>query len=105
MGRIQQNYTVEMKFKAVQMYLENGMGYKRVARELNIPEASVRRFVNRYEKEGMSGLADKQGTTKGLNTGRPRKTPLSPEQELVRLREENEYLKKLWALQRRQRKQ
>lgn len=103
MGRILQSYTTEMKLKAVQMYIEAGMGYKRVARELNIPEPSVRRWVKRYEKEGASALEEKRGKTKGLTKGRPRKNPLSPEEELVRLRAENEYLKKLWALQRGQR--
>jgi transposase len=103
MARIQQSYTAETKLKAVQMYLENGMGYKRVARELNIPEPSVRRWVKRYEREGMSALEEKRGKSKGLNKGRPRKNPLSPEEELIRLRAENEYLKKLWALQRGQR--
>ncbi|AQT85548.1 transposase IS3/IS911 [Paenibacillus larvae subsp. larvae] len=104
MKRIQRTHSTESKYKAVQMYLECGLGYKRVAKELNIPEASIRRWVKYYENEGMAGLEEKRGKSKGLNKGRPRKNPLSPEEELIRLRAENEYLKKLWALQRRGRK-
>ncbi|MDT2259792.1 helix-turn-helix domain-containing protein [Paenibacillus larvae] len=40
------HYLAESKYKAVQMYLECGLGYKRVAKELNIPEASIRRWLN-----------------------------------------------------------
>lgn len=48
----------------------------------------------------MEGLEEKRGKSKSVNKGRPRKNPLSPEEELVRFRAENEYLKKLWALDR-----
>lgn len=100
MGRIQHTHSAETKYKAVQMYLEQGFGYKRVAKKLGIPEATIRRWVKFYENEGLPGLEEKRGKTTGINIGRPRKNPLSPEEELVRLRTENEYLKKLWALQR-----
>ena len=104
MGRIQHTHSADSKYKAVRMYLENGLGYKRVAKELSIPEASIRRWVKYYENEGRAGLEEKRGKSKGVNKGRPRKNPLSSEEELIRLRAENEYLKKLWALQRGQRK-
>jgi transposase len=100
MGRVQHTHSAESKYKAVQMYLESGFGYKRVSKELGIPEASIRRWVKFYKNEGMAGLEEKRGKSKGVNIGRPRKNPLSPEEELIRLRAENEYLKKLWALQR-----
>ncbi|MDT2257349.1 helix-turn-helix domain-containing protein [Paenibacillus larvae] len=38
--------------------------YKRVAKELNIPEASIRRWVKYYENEGMAGLEEKRGKSK-----------------------------------------
>jgi transposase len=41
MGRVQHTHSAELKYKAVQMYLENGFGYKRVSKELGIPEASI----------------------------------------------------------------
>ncbi|MFS0579905.1 transposase, partial [Brevibacillus sp. 179-C9.3 HS] len=47
MKRLQHTHSAESKYKAVQMYLE--CGYKRVAKELNIPEASIRRWVKYYE--------------------------------------------------------
>lgn len=37
MKKLQHTHSVESKYKAVQMYLECGLGYKRVAKELNIP--------------------------------------------------------------------
>ncbi|MDT2287990.1 helix-turn-helix domain-containing protein [Paenibacillus larvae] len=40
------------------------LGYKRVAKELNIPEASIRRWVKYYENEGMAGLEEKRGKSK-----------------------------------------
>lgn len=104
MKRILHTHSAESKYKAVQMYLECGLGYKRVANELNIPEASIRRWVKYYENEGMAGLEEKRGKSKSLSKGRPRKNLLSPEEELIRLRAENEYLKKLWVLQRGKRK-
>ncbi|MNW51715.1 Transposase [compost metagenome] len=100
MSRVQHTHSTESKYKAVQMYREQGFGYKKVAKELGISEASIRRWVKFYEHEGLSGLEEKRGKSKGINKGRPRKNPLSPEEELIRLRAENEYLKKLWALQR-----
>ncbi|MDT2240815.1 helix-turn-helix domain containing protein [Paenibacillus larvae] len=60
MKRIQRTHSAESKYKAVQMYLECGLGYKRVAKELNIPEASIRRWVKYYENEGMAGLEEKR---------------------------------------------
>jgi transposase len=83
MARVQHTHSTESKYKAVQMYLEHGFGYKRVAKELGIPEASIRRWVKFYENEGMSGLEEKRGKSKGINKGRPRKNPLSPEEELI----------------------
>jgi transposase len=57
----------------------------------------VKRWINRNEKEGLKGLEEKRGKSRGK--GRQRKNP-SLNEELVRLRAENEYLKKLLALRR-----
>jgi transposase len=51
--------------------------------------------VKHYEKEGLKGLEEKRGRSRG--NGRQRKNP-SLNEELVRLKAENEYLKKLLAL-------
>lgn len=102
MGEKRKTYDVEFKRKAVQMYLEDKLAYKSIARELGIERSMVRRWVTQYEQEGLTGLEEKRGKASGVNVGRPRTKPMSVEDELVRLRAENEYLKKLWALQRGQ---
>jgi transposase len=55
----------------------------------------VRRWVKRYEQEGIKGLEEKRGKTKGLGKGRPRTRPKDPETKIKRLEAEVEMLKKL----------
>lgn len=74
------------------MYLDCGLGYKRVTKDLSISEALIRRWVKYYENEDISGLEEKREKSKSLIKGRPRKNPLRSE-ELFRLSAENEYLK------------
>lgn len=82
------------------MHLKQGMGFKTVAKELGITHAMVQRWVWHFEREGMAGLEEKRGSFSGPLKGRPRTKEQSIEEESHRLRAENEYLKKLWALQR-----
>ncbi len=100
MAKTKKTYTTEEKRIAVELYNRDGLPFSEIARELNIPRTNIRHWVNLYEREGLEGLEEKRGKTKGLHKGRKRKDPLSTEEELVRLRAENEYLKKLWDLQR-----
>jgi transposase len=90
---------VEFKHKAVKMFIDDKMGYKTVAKALGINDKMVRRWVTHYEREGLPGLEEKRGKA---SVSRPKVQPMTQEQELLRLRAENEYLKKLWALQRGQ---
>ncbi|WP_233414705.1 transposase [Thermaerobacillus caldiproteolyticus] len=55
----------------------------------------VRRWVKRYEQEGMKGLEEKRGKAKGPGKGRPRTCPEDPETKIKRLEAEVEMLKKL----------
>lgn len=103
MGQIRKTYDIDFKRRAVAMFLEEGLGYKTVAKELGINDRMVRRWVAHYEQEGMKGLEEKRGTATGSRKGRPKKT-MTQEEELVRLRAENALLKKLWELQRGQEK-
>ncbi|MFC9776175.1 transposase [Paenibacillus chitinolyticus] len=103
MGQIRKTYDIDFKRRAVIMFLEEGLGYKTVAKELGINDRMVRRWVAHYEQEGMEGLKEKRGTASGSRKGRPKKA-MSQEEELVRLRAENALLKKLWELQRGQEK-
>ena len=55
-------YTPEFKLKAVNMYLEEGLGYKRVTKELNLISSSyVRRWVKNYREHGIQGLEERRG--------------------------------------------
>ncbi|SDW47052.1 transposase [Marininema mesophilum] len=101
MGKQRKTYSVEFKQKAVNMYLRKNLGYKRIAKELEIQHSMVKRWVQRYQQEGKAGLEEKRGLKKGDGKGRPRsQRPPTMEEELHRLRAENEYLKKLWELER-----
>lgn len=100
MGEIRKTYDIDFKRRAVGMFLEEGLGYKTVAKALGINDKMVRRWVAHYEKEGIEGLKEKRGTATGSKKGRPKKQALTQEEELLRLRAENALLKKLWELQR-----
>lgn len=103
MGTKRKTYSVEEKLRAVEMHLNERVGFKTIAKELNISTSMVRRWVQHYQIEGLEGLQERRGKAVGINKGRPRKKPLSQEEELIRLRAENEYLKKLWALRKGER--
>ncbi|OOE04283.1 transposase [Anoxybacillus kestanbolensis] len=95
MGKIRKTYDVTFKKKAVDLYLKEGMGSKTVAKELGISDSMVRRWVKRYEQEGIKGLEEKRGKAKGPGKGRPRTRPEDPETKIKRLEAEVEMLKKL----------
>lgn len=95
MGVIRKTYDVSFKKKTVDLYLNKGIGYKNVAREMEIDASLVRRWVRHFKAEGMKGLEEKRGKAKGPGTGRPRTRPEDPEVKLKRLEAENEMLKKL----------
>ncbi|MFC4770116.1 transposase [Effusibacillus consociatus] len=100
MGGIRKTYSAEFKQKAVDMYLKKGMSATTVAKELGIHRSMLQLWERRYQEEGAQGLEEKRGKATGPLKGRPRTREESVEAELYRLRAENEYLKKLWALQR-----
>lgn len=62
------SYTTEFKLKAVTMYLEEGMGYNRVTKELNLISSSyIRRWVKNYRELGMEGLTERRGKAARLS--------------------------------------
>lgn len=77
------------------IFKKKGLGYKSVAREMGIDDTLVRRWVKRFEAEGVKGLEEKREKTKGPGIGRPRTRPEDPEVKIKRLEAENEMLKKL----------
>jgi transposase-like protein len=95
-------YSKELKLKACDMYLNKGYSCEKIVKELNIREGSIiRKWVALFQEKGDTAFdIDSRGIGKGLRRGRPRKSFNSMEAELEFLRMENEYLKKLYALQR-----
>ena len=96
------SYSFEIKLKAVKMYLEEGIGSNRIAKELNLSSnKKVILWVKRYNEFGKGGLRERRGTTRGLQKGRHRKRELSLEEENQMLKVEVEFLKKLLILERK----
>lgn len=88
-----QHYSRELKERAVRMALEEGQGYAEITQTLGIRDRwRVRRWVHAYRKEGAAAFAKPKG--------RPR-TSAAPQDELERLRMENELLKKFHSELRR----
>ena len=100
MGEKNKTYSKEFKLDAIRMYLsgEHG-GYTPVARALNITRTNLINWVDRYTKLGEVGLEDGRG--KG-STGQfvlpPRIEGLPINEENIRLKAENAYLRSLLEL-------
>lgn len=100
-NRKNMSYSFDIKFKAVRMYLEEGIGSTTIAKELNLSSNKrVLLWVKRYNEFGEDGLRERRGITRGLQKVRPRKRQLSLEEENQRLKAEVEFLKKLLILER-----
>ncbi|MFF2018915.1 transposase [Paenibacillus sp. NPDC058177] len=95
MGEMRRTYDEKFKKKAVDLYLKKGLGYKSVAREIEIDDTLVRRWVKHFKTEGLEGLEEKRGKAKGPGIVRPRTRPEDPEAKIKRLEAENEMLNKL----------
>lgn len=93
-------YSKDFKLNAVKMYLSGKYGgldslYPKLGLKSN---TQLRNWIKKYKDYGIDGLENMTGKSKGLCKGRPRKNPLTQEQELLKLRAENEYLKGLLKL-------
>ncbi len=81
------HYPVGIKLEAVRLHLEEGKTYAEVGQMLAVADAQrIEVWVRQYRREGAAGLNKPKG--------RPRKRTESPEEELKRLRMENDLLKK-----------
>lgn len=83
------DYPLSVKLKAVRMFLEEGKTKAEIRESLGLTKGRVKVWVKRYRDEGEAGLQKKRG--------RPQKQEESVEEELARLRMENELLKKFHA--------
>lgn len=80
MGKIRTTYSKKIKEKAVRLYFEEGVGSTTIGRELGIPSHKiVMRWVRHFENEGLEGLEEKRGKSRGFRKGRLRKHPMSLE--------------------------
>jgi transposase len=100
MSKKYNKYSKEVKLKAVDMYVNEGMSALSVARELNImSKTQVQRWVKLYNIKGESAFDEEtRGRATGSKKGRPKTKFNSMEEELNYLRMENEFLKKLHTL-------
>ena len=100
MSKKYNKYSKEVKLKAVDMYINEGISAVNVARTLNIKnKTQVQRWVELFNSKGESAFDEEtRGRFKGPRKGRPKIKFDSIEDELNYLRMENEFLKKLYTL-------
>lgn len=83
-------YPAETKLEAVRLFYEEGKTQAEITQLLKVQDPQrVRVWLRQYRREGVSGFSKPQG--------RPRKRAESVEEELKRLRMENDLLKKFQA--------
>jgi transposase len=96
------SYSFEFKLRTVMMYLNEQLGYRKVAKRMGIKDPKrVRIWVKNYQQYGEEGLKERRGKTISSKRGRTRKKSLTVEEENRKLKAENEFLKKFIALKRR----
>ena len=78
------------------MYLEEGLASSQIVKLLDLNSKNrVLLWSKRYKEFGMDGLKERHGSVKSPLRERPKKNFNSIEEEMEKLRAENEYLKKL----------
>jgi transposase-like protein len=96
------SYGFEFRLRAVTMYLNEQLGYRKIAKRMGIKDPKrVLIWVKNYQQYEEEGLKERRGKNISSKRGRPRKKPLTVEEENRKLKAENEFLKKFIALKRR----
>lgn len=93
-------YSKELKLKAVLMYLNGEAGQHAISRlllGLN-NNTSIRRWIKNYKLYGEEGLERKRRVSKPIKKIRLGKKRMSLEEENLKLKAENDYLKKILSL-------
>lgn len=96
--KIQKTYSGEFKLMAVKRHIEDGVPYIKVAKEFNIHEQMIIRWCKKYQEFGADSLYESRGRSKTSLCDRPRIKEITKDEEILRLRAENEYLKNLLKL-------
>lgn len=94
-NRTNNDYSVEFKKKAVQLYLKGGRGYRKLAKELGLKDKKTLRGWVAKVQRGES-LEDGRGKATNVYKGKPRTKFSSLEEKLAYLEAERDYLKKLY---------
>src|SRR5659263_70354 len=97
MGKKKNFYSVEFKINTIERYNsgEEG-GVKSLSKKLGFRSHNMlSQWLKKYNEFGIAGLEDKRGKTSAPMRGRPQKHYDSLEEEILKLKVENEYLKKL----------
>lgn len=82
------HYPVETKLEAVRLFVDEGQTRSEIAKQLGCSAGRVKKWVSQYRHE-------EDAFQKPI--GRPRQQPESEQEELKRLRMENDLLKKFHA--------
>jgi len=97
MGKKKNFYSIEFKINVIERYNSgNEGGVKALSEKLGFRSHNMlTQWLKKYNEFGIAGLANKRGKTLSPMRGRPQKHYDSPEEEILKLKVENEYLKKL----------
>lgn len=86
---------------AVKRHIEDGVSYAKVSKEFGIHEQMIIKWCKKYRVLGKSALNEQRGTVKSPLRGRPVTKEITQDEEIVKLKAENEYLKNLLKLGRK----
>jgi transposase len=90
-------YSIEFKINAIERYNSGDEGgVKALSKALGLKSyTQLFQWLKKYNEYGIAGLEDKRGKTPSPLRGRPKKQYDSLEEEIIQLKVENEYLKKI----------
>lgn len=93
------HYSLSQKLAAVEMYLNQGFSCDEIAKQLLVRDRKrVMSWVRKFETGGSQALESQRGLSRCIKKGRPPKN-VTIENEILRLRAENDYLRKVLELQ------
>lgn len=93
------NYSGDFKLSVIKYRQLNGLTLQETANHFKIRNiGTISNWIRRYEEEGFEGLINSpvrrpRNMSKNIKKTSPKKLNESEREELIRLREENEYLK------------
>ena len=90
-------YSIEFKINTIERYNSGDEGgVKALSKKLSFRSHNIlTQWLIKYNEFGIAGLENKRGKTLSPMRGRPKKNYDSPEEEIIKLKAENEYLKNL----------